>query len=470
MPRFLIAAVLASALLAVPCAGAGPVDAAAAAAAACPAGFVSLTFDDGPSATVTPRLVGILRRVHAPATFFMVGQRVASAPAAARLVGSSGFLVGNHSYRHRDMTTQTRAQIRATLRATERRLRATGLQPTRLMRPPYGAIDDRVRRAVHSVGLVPVLWDVDPRDWAGGSTRTIARRILAGLRPNQRNIVLQHDGVANSAASIAAVPRVVRVARSRGYCFVALDENGQPGFPTPVAKVELTGAAEGGQAVATVHLDRPTARTTTVRLDTRELEARAGSDFTSRDAVLRFPAGATRSRVGIPILRDGTDEPVERFEVLLSRPVGVRIGTARAVGSITDRDRPTGVSAVDRAVPEPTDQAVTVPVRLRLGHLSGYPVRLRVRTVAGTAGAEDYQPFRVTVTVPAGRRSTTVPVTVLPDAVDEQEETFVVRITRATHARVVRADATATITPPAASTDGNRGSGALRRTHPSPRR
>lgn len=228
MPRLLLAAVLGLVLVSAPTVGAGPTAAAAGSAAACPSGYVALTFDDGPSATNTPRLVRILKRVHAPATFFMVGQQVAAAPAAARLVGKSGFLVGNHSYRHQNMTTQTRAQIRTTLRATERRLRATGLHPTDLMRPPFGAIDRHVRRAVRSVGLVPVLWDVDSQDWSGGSRRAIARRVLAGLRPNQSNIVLQHDGAPGSAASIAAVPRVVRVARNRGYCFVALDAHGRP--------------------------------------------------------------------------------------------------------------------------------------------------------------------------------------------------------------------------------------------------
>ena len=223
MPRLLLVAVLGLALLTAPPTGVGPAAAAAGSAAACPSGYVALTFDDGPSAENTPRLVRILKRVHAPATFFMVGQQVAAAPDAARLVGKSGFLVGNHSYRHQNMTTQTRAQIRSTLRATERRLRAAGLHPSDLMRPPFGDIDRRVRRAVRSVGLVPVLWDVDSHDWSGGSRKAIARRVLAGLRPNRSNIVLQHDGAAGSPASIAAVPRVVRVARDRGYCFVALD-------------------------------------------------------------------------------------------------------------------------------------------------------------------------------------------------------------------------------------------------------
>lgn len=48
-------------------------------AGACRSGFVSLTFDDGPAGP-TARLVRILRRARVPATFFMVGQRVAAMP------------------------------------------------------------------------------------------------------------------------------------------------------------------------------------------------------------------------------------------------------------------------------------------------------------------------------------------------------------------------------------------------------
>lgn len=465
MSRTLVAALLALALLTASYAG---VESTAAAEGPCSSGFVSLTFDDGPSATVTPRLVRTLRRLHAPATFFMVGERVASAPAAARLVASSGFLVANHSYRHQDMTTQTRAQIRATLLATARRLRATGLRPTPLARPPYGAIDDRVRRAITSTGLVPVLWDVDPRDWAGGSTSTIASRILAGLRPHRSNIVLQHDGVANSPASIAAVPRVVRTARARGYCFVALDEHGRPGFPTPVARLAVRGAAEGGTAAVVVRLDRPTARATSLALDTRDLGATADADYAARHVVLRFPAGALSARVRIPLLDDSLDEPVERFEVVLSHPMGLRIGTGRGTVAIADRDGPPGVSAFDRSVVEPTGEAVTVPVRLQLARPSGRRVRLLVRTVAGTADAADFTPFEVSVVVPAGTRSVSVPVTILTDTVDEPDETFVVRIVRATNARVVRSDATVTITPPPSATAGTRGPSETARRDPSP--
>ncbi len=316
------------------------------------------------------------------------------------------------------------------------------------MRPPYGAVDDRVRGAIRAVGLLPVLWDVDPRDWEGASSGVIASRILAGLRPGRRNIVLQHDGIANSPASVAAVPRVVREARARGYCFVALDENGQPGFPTPRATLSVTNAAEGRRARATVQLDKPTARVTTVRLTTRSRTATSGADFAGRSVVLRFPAGTTKQIVRIPVLRDRVDEATERFDVTLSQGVGVRLGTSKDDVVVTDRNALPSVGVLERRVAEPVGAPVRDEVRVRLGTLSGRTVRVLVRSVTGTATTADFESFRIWVRIPAGAREARVPVTVLPDDVEEAPETFAVRVLDVSHASYVDRDVPITITPP----------------------
>ena len=200
----------------------------------CPAGLVALTFDDGPARGLTERLVRILMRRHVPATFFMVGSRVKTARSAARKVAKAGFVVGNHSWSHPHLTRLSDGAIRTEMRRTTSWLRRVGIAPTDLMRPPYGDINARVRSDVHALGMVPVLWDVDSDDWRGGSAREIARTILRQLRPHRSNIVLQHDGVRNSPASVAAVPTVIRVARHRGYCFTSLGPDGamQP-LPMP---------------------------------------------------------------------------------------------------------------------------------------------------------------------------------------------------------------------------------------------
>ncbi len=195
-------------------------------------GTIALTFDDGPVPVTTPRLVRVLRAADVPATFFMVGRRVRQHPELARTVARAGFQIANHSWAHEQLTARSGRQVRASVAATQAELRRAGVRPSRLMRPPYGAMDGRVRRELVHAGYVPVLWTIDSRDWADGSADQIASRILRDLRRGP-NIVLQHDGVDRSPVSVAAVAKVVRGARHRGYCFTGLDGRGRPSLTVP---------------------------------------------------------------------------------------------------------------------------------------------------------------------------------------------------------------------------------------------
>ena len=429
---------------------------------ACRSGFVSLTFDDGPAGP-TPRLVRILREAHVPATFFMVGQRVAAAPRTARRVERAGFLVGNHSWAHADMTTQTSAQVAATLRATDAALRRAGTHPTRLMRPPYGALDDPARDGIRAAGFIPVLWTIDSRDWQSGSAGEIARRILADLRPNATNIVLQHDGVQRSPTSVDAVPLVIRGARRKGYCFVALDERGRPGFPTPTASVSVTNTREGEPAVATIRLSKPPGRATSVLLRTRSRSATVAHDVDRIARRVTIPAGDLALRVRIPVRRDGTDERSERFEVSMSRPRGVRIGDGSASVRIWDIDPPPRILGVDTTVTEPADALTTVGVRLELSHVSGRRIPVVLATQPGTADGTDFTPTRLRSVILPGQRFVVLPVEVLADAVEEPDETFTIEVVRSRHVRIGR-PARVTIVPGEPGGEAVRSSHSQRRT------
>lgn len=425
----------------------------------CSAGLVALTFDDGPSRANTPRLVRVLDDLRVPATFFMVGERVASAPWTARLVARHGYAVGNHSYRHRLMTTQSSADIRATLWATDRELRAAGVTPTRLMRPPYGGMDARVESVIRGAGYVPVLWDVDPRDWEGDSAGVIADRILARLRPGRSNVVLQHDGIRNSPASIDAVPRVVREARARGFCFAGLSAAGAMAPPVPRVRVGALDVREGEPVRARVVLDRPTSRATSVLLTTVSRTAVAGSDFVSQRVRVRFPVGVTRAVVRVPTVADVRDEWDERFRLRLLDPRRLVIARARTTVEIRDDDPPPGVAVLDASVVEPTEGSVPAAVRVRLDAVSGRHVLVSVATLPGTADSGDFAPVSTRVTIPAGRREVIVPVAVLADALAEADESFTVRITEPVRAVVRRGVATVTILAPPPGTEADSGAG-----------
>ena len=319
-----------------------PLPPAEAAVTPCSTGLVALTFDDGPARVVTPRLVRMLRSAHVPATFFMVGSRVRSAPAEGRLAASRGFVVANHTWSHARLTGLSNAGIRAELVSTRSELQRRGLHPSRLMRPPYGATNARVNAVARRLGLVPVLWTVDSQDWQGGTSAQIAARVLARLRPHRTNIVLQHDGVRRSPTSVAAVPQIIRSARARGYCFTTLDSSGRPAVPVPDLRMTVSGGREAGRVPATVtlRLTQPTSRRVSVRLRTVGGSATSGADFVPVARTVTFPVGAIRVTVRVPVVDDAVVEGLEHLIVRLDSPSGVRVPTRTRTVSIASDDTP----------------------------------------------------------------------------------------------------------------------------------
>lgn len=176
--------------------------------------IVYLTFDDGPNAVNSPRLLRLLAREHVPATFFVVGQYLGGNRDYATHLWLSGHAVGNHTWSHADLTHLSADQVRHQLVWTQRLLGQAGGQ---CMRPPYGAINSGVSAVSRGLGLTPVLWTVDPQDWAHQNALYITSHVLTHVR--NRSIVLLHDGGGSRSATIAAVRVIIPQLRSLGYEF-----------------------------------------------------------------------------------------------------------------------------------------------------------------------------------------------------------------------------------------------------------
>jgi hypothetical protein len=324
------------------------------------------------------------------------------------------------------------------------------------MRPPYGAIDARVRGVVTDMGLTPVLWDIDPRDWAPATSATITSRVLDSLRPGRRNIVLLHDGVLRSPTTLRAVPGIIRGARERGYCFAKLGPSGRPVPPVPRAAVSDAVVTEGdpGGTVPlrfTLRLDRPTSRDVSVRVRTADRTATAGADYRSVDRRVEFPAGTLRQRVAVRVRGDRVDETRERLGLVLSHPRGLRVRDGIGLGLIRDDDPRPRVRLADVSVTEPAAGSAQATVRVSMDRPSSRRVVLVLATAPVEADETDYVPFEVTRAVPAGQRRIDVPVEVLADSVDEASETFEVRVLSVSRATLAKGAATVTIDPPSAT-------------------
>jgi peptidoglycan/xylan/chitin deacetylase (PgdA/CDA1 family) len=186
---------------------------------------VALTFDDGPWPGQTRRILAILRRLHAPATFFVVGDLAQHFPhliAAERR--QHGILVEDHSWSHPltpPFGEQRPGTVRYQIGRTLRTLAADGVHPT-LFRPPGGGWSDRVVAIASSLGVRLVLWSVDPRDWAPGATaKGVAASVLGHVHAG--SIVIMHDGGGDRTATIRALPRIIRGIRRRGLRLVAVE-------------------------------------------------------------------------------------------------------------------------------------------------------------------------------------------------------------------------------------------------------
>jgi peptidoglycan/xylan/chitin deacetylase (PgdA/CDA1 family) len=181
---------------------------------------VAFAFDDGP-ARDTPAFVGMLERLGARATFFMIGRQVTGADRRLLLRElADGDALGDHTFNHANLVTSGRdhAELAATIAGIAA---VSGYSPC-VFRPPYGAFDRRVLHAARALGLATIMWDVDPRDWSLPGTRSIVHTILREVRPG--SIVISHDGGGPRGETLAAYPTIIKALRKRGYSFVTVPE------------------------------------------------------------------------------------------------------------------------------------------------------------------------------------------------------------------------------------------------------
>jgi peptidoglycan/xylan/chitin deacetylase (PgdA/CDA1 family) len=198
---------------------------------------VALTFDDGPSPTYTPRILARLAKLHARATFFVIGYLAKAYPSLVRREARAGMAIGNHSYNHPDVPPFDQLPlplIRDEIALGDQTLGRLGVD-TRLFRPPGGGSSTQVVQTAAALGQRVVLWSVDPTDWQPGTTANqIVKRVLAAVRAG--SIVELHDGGGDRAATLAALPAIVRGIRARGLRLVTLTAG-----TDPVAQTTTTG-------------------------------------------------------------------------------------------------------------------------------------------------------------------------------------------------------------------------------------
>lgn len=192
---------------------------------------MALTFDDGPNDPHTPRLLDVLAKHNAKATFFLIGRYVRQRPEIARAIQNAGHAIGNHTYSHPNLILVSPSRLREELEGCNKALEdALGVTPAPLFRPPFGGRRPDVLRLVRERGLTTVMWSITGYDWSAPSAETIVAKVSAQIqsRPHkQGEIVLLHDGShkgfgANRAPTVEATRLLLERYSAAGARFVAV--------------------------------------------------------------------------------------------------------------------------------------------------------------------------------------------------------------------------------------------------------
>lgn len=178
--------------------------------------LIALTFDDGPSAATTGRLLDILKEKQVKVTFFVLGNMAQRSPDLVRREEAEGHEVGSHTPWHNQQTKLTPANIQAEWTTMEQIFgEILGRAPT-LTRPPYGAVNNNVRTYLKQP---LILWSIDPEDWKYRDTARVRAMVVGAAQDGA--IALMHDIY---ATTVEAVPGIIDDLRAQGYEFLTVSE------------------------------------------------------------------------------------------------------------------------------------------------------------------------------------------------------------------------------------------------------
>lgn len=186
-----------------------------------------LTFDDGPNAQATPRILETLAAENVPAAFFMVGRHVRLFPELACAALAAGHVLGNHTDGHVKLHRCSPGRIRRELDGAHAALvDVTGEAPLSF-RAPHGFRNPFVVPAARRLGYAVFGWSFGVWDTARPGPEEIRRRMRVKLRPGA--VLLLHDGDGYDARgdrlqTAAALPGIIADARAAGYEFRPLSE------------------------------------------------------------------------------------------------------------------------------------------------------------------------------------------------------------------------------------------------------
>ncbi|MDE7243460.1 MAG: polysaccharide deacetylase family protein [Oscillospiraceae bacterium] len=178
--------------------------------------YIALTFDDGPRADTTGRLLEGLAQRNAACTFFIIGEQVRGNEYLLCRMASDGHQIGSHTYSHTRLTTVSKENMVEEIHKTEVVLKEVAGDKTFWLRPPYGQIDST---RAQEIKTPMIYWSVDPQDWKLLNTEKVVDAVVSTVQPG--DIILLHDFY---STSVDAALQIIDQLQPQGFVFVTVEE------------------------------------------------------------------------------------------------------------------------------------------------------------------------------------------------------------------------------------------------------
>jgi peptidoglycan-N-acetylglucosamine deacetylase len=181
-----------------------------------------LTFDDGPTPEVTEWVLNQLKKYHAKATFFCIGENIHNHPDIFKKVLEEGHTIGNHTYNHLNgWKTPAGKYINNTTKCQAEIEKLTNNMSPKLFRPPYGKFGLIQSSRLKKLGYKIIMWDVISYDF---DTSTEAEKCLEYILNNTEtgSVLVFHDSIKAFKNLEFVLPKVLNEFSKHGYRFEAI--------------------------------------------------------------------------------------------------------------------------------------------------------------------------------------------------------------------------------------------------------
>lgn len=192
---------------------------------------IILTFDDGPDATYTPKILDILEKEKIPATFFIIGLNAENNIPLLNRIYKDGYEIGNHTFTHHNIATMSPERAELELKSTRVLLECITGRSTILFRAPYNADSEpQTFEEIEPIArskkdnYITVGESIDPNDWDPKmNADSIVNRTIRLAESTDASIILLHDaGGKTRQPTVDALPRIIEYFKKRGCKFTTV--------------------------------------------------------------------------------------------------------------------------------------------------------------------------------------------------------------------------------------------------------